>query len=98
MKPTRKVWALFHGGHSYACPTASNPADAEEFLSIGQAKRAMEARYYGWDKRFPCVDDSAEMHLFSAPPHTLRDPYPEKRIVVRPGTAGKHGTVHVEDC
>lgn len=88
-----KVYGLFFGGSSYACPTASDPSHAEEFTSVEAARRVLRQRIMRQDPRFPCVDATAEIHLFSVPPSTLRDPYPWKLV-----RYAENGKVIVEDC
>lgn len=87
-----KVWALWHGGASYAHPEMS---DAEEFPSIEAAKGEFWARRY-WPPRTgspdtPNVDDTATMFLYAADPNETHDPLPEKRF-----SFGPRGGVRVE--
>lgn len=88
-----KVYGLFFGGNSYACPYASNPEHAETFTSVEAARRTLRTRIMGGDSRFPCVDATAEIHLYTVPPHTLQDPYPWKLV-----RYAENGKVIVEDC
>lgn len=55
-----KVRALWFGGCNYAAP---DNAQAEDFDSIAQAARILEARADNIDGRTPCVQES-EMWLY----------------------------------
>lgn len=80
---TTKVYGLFHGGYSYAHPELNQ---AEEFASIKHAKQTMADRASGRDRRFPAVDEGAEMHLYKGNPADMRDPYPDR--IIRRGKRG----------
>jgi hypothetical protein len=91
-KPSRrksnpKVWALWHGGYSYAHPNVID--DLESFDSLADAKIAFEQRYRNWGGDTPVVDESATMMIFHEEPGD--DPYPDKII-----TVSRRGTAKVE--
>lgn len=87
-KGKTKYYGLFHGGHSYAHPELDQ---AEEFSSIAHARRTMAERASGRDRKFPTVDETAEMHLYAGNPAEMRDPYPD-RVIKR----GKRGSWRAE--
>ena len=79
---TRQVWAMWHGGYSYAVPELS---DAEPFDSLAHATRVFAARLANDDRFTPCVDRSSTMHVFTGGhPETYRDPYPDRVLSVGP--------------
>ena len=75
-----KVWALWHGGSSYAVP--SIPDDLEEFTSIGAARETFWSRA-DWDPQYPCVENSS-MVLYFHNPTEDQDPYPDREVTMGP--------------
>lgn len=72
------VWALWHGGHSYASPDMSH---LETFESQTAAVEACRDRYDNVDGRTPAVDESSGMTVWLADPSDSDDPYPDRLIV-----------------
>ncbi len=62
-----KVWALWHGGFSYA---HGDSDDVEEFDSIKDASHELRRRESGADSFYPCVEESS-MVLFDYDPRPL---------------------------
>ncbi len=85
-----KVSAIFYGGGSYSAPSVED--DLEHFDSLSAAKSEFADRVSGWNRRFPCVDETAEMHVFFGEPNAA-DPYPDRLIQV-----GARGGVKVVRC
>lgn len=56
-----KVHCLWYGGCNYAAPRLE---DLETFDSLTQAKRVFDGRMTNASGQFPCVDESAEMHVY----------------------------------
>lgn len=76
--PNGGVYAMYHGGGSYAAPDVE---DAEHFASVAAAKEAMRGRLAGRDRAFPTVDESAIMDVFTGGhPRDYADPYPDLRL------------------
>jgi len=75
-----QVWALWHGGASYAVGTVDR--DCEEFDSLRAAKRVLEARA-DFDPHYPCVDESSMLIWFSDP-RGVQDPYPDRELTIGP--------------
>lgn len=74
--PNGGIYAMYHGGYSYAAPDVE---DAEHFASVAAAKEAMRGRLAGRDSGFPTVDESATMHIFlGGHPRDYSDPYPDR--------------------
>ena len=76
-----KVYALWHGGSSYA--VGSIPEDVEVFDSLREARSIFQRRHDSgsWDGTplsTPCVDDSSTMWIFFADPSDSNDPYPDR--------------------
>lgn len=68
------MFALWHGGHSYAPPNVEQ--DTEDYDSLQDAREAFEARIANTDGRTPCVDGS-RMEIFYGDPRETRDPHPD---------------------
>lgn len=90
-----KVYGIFHGGCNYS-KTITNRS-VEEFSSIKHARDIFGSRA-DFDPYYPCVDESAEMHLFFSDPRndedsddSLIDPgYPDRVL-----SLGPRGGVHI---
>ena len=68
----------WHGGHSYAPPTAS---DTEEVASLQVALDLCRSRYENTDGSTPAVDESSGMAVFVEDPRETGDEYPDRLIV-----------------
>ena len=90
-----RVWALWHGGASYAAPYVSE--DVETFASISEAREAFTDRYssgHGFFQTFnyvnreqdhaltPAVSDDCTMTLWLYDPTEDTDPYPWKILSI----------------
>ena len=76
-----KVWGLWYGGVNYSIPTF---ADLEAFASMREATKAFSRRADGFDRKYPCVDKTTEMHLYFKNPREMRDPYPDRVLKLGP--------------
>ncbi len=83
-----KVFALWHGGSSYAPADQFNRRDIEEFDSIRDALAEFESRTR--DPYYPCVDTApqdqggASMWLCFADPFENGDLYPDRVVSFGP--------------
>jgi hypothetical protein len=74
---------LFHGGHSYSASSVHD--DTPEFFdTLEAAKWAFESRTVGFDRRYPCTDETAEAWLFAADPRKTGCEYPDRIITLGP--------------
>ena len=78
------VWyMLFHGGHSYSAPSVHE--DTPEFFdTLEAAKWAFESRTVGFDRRYPCTDETATAWLFASDPRKTGCEYPDRIITLGP--------------
>ncbi len=98
-----EVYALWHGGASYA---HSTDQDVEKFPSIGAAVTALDDRHrlgYSFRQSFnfvnrepehrycPGVEDDSEMSIFLEDPTGYPDAYPDRLV-----RFGPHGCTIVE--
>jgi len=89
-----ECYGFFSGGYNYSNWVTHR--SIERFDSLKHAKNVFEARAANIDRRFPCVDSYAEMHLFfedprpkpkESNPDDFVDPgYPDRIITL--GTRG----------
>ena len=97
MGKARPVWALWHGGSSYA--PGELPRDLEHFGSIAEARGALRDRATmggRWPQSFryvdrpaetaltPCADEGATMTLWTYDPRGEDDPYPSLVLELGP--------------
>lgn len=80
------VWGMFYGGGgSYAAPYF--PEDVEEFRSLTEAKAVFKRRVNGWERKFPCVGEDAQMVCVVSDPmvgDSKEFPYPDFILSVGP--------------
>jgi hypothetical protein len=75
-----KVWMAFNGGASYA---PCYYEDIEAFDSLRSAMRAFERRTAGCDRRYPCVDETAEAWIWTKTKPTQEESeYPERIMML----------------
>ena len=76
-------YMLFHGGHSYNAPSVHD--DTPDFFdTLADAKCAFESRTVGFDRRYPCTDETATAWLFASDPRKTGCEYPDRIITLGP--------------
>ena len=87
-----KVYGLWYGGSSYACPSIYNQADVEKFESIEDAKQTLFSRYANYNGSTPAVTQESNIQLFFFEQGSVRE-YPDRIIYF-----GPRGGIRVEKC
>jgi hypothetical protein len=83
-----RVTMFWHGGSNYACFDTHNPKDAEEFNSIGEARRVFESRA-DFDPYYPCVESPEAWLCKGSAKSNLGAEYPDYVLSI-----GPRGGVH----
>lgn len=79
-----KIYAMWHGGSSYAAPDNFRRRDVESFPSLQAAIVEFRHRASGRDSYYPAVDESSEMMIYRADPYRDSDAYPDLLLRVGP--------------
>ena len=74
---------FFHGGHSYA-PFDVHNGTPERFDTLEDARWAFESRTVGFDRYYPCTDETATAWLFAEDPRRTGADYPDRVITLGP--------------